>query len=74
MSCSPEIMPSLSKRWIVEGATRARRRLAVFLGSSGSSSGGANYRRGAVEVMPVDRRAALPVEDAGDHGIGIMHC
>lgn len=28
----------------------------------------------AVEAMAVGGRAARPVEDAGDHGIGIMHC
>src|SRR5262249_27018910 len=28
----------------------------------------------AVEAVAVNRRAALPVEDTGDHGIGIMHC
>jgi hypothetical protein len=84
VSCSPAIMPSLSKRWMVDGATPST--TAAFLIVSSSPSGRTGHRLEAgntpvaaqiadaagSEAMTICRGPLLPIEDAGDHTIGVM--
>src|SRR5690349_7728719 len=83
VGCSPAIMPSLSKRWIVDGATPSTTAAFLIVSSSPSGpqgvgskreypSGGAGCRRGRREAMTICRGPLLPIENAGDHTIGVM--
>src|SRR5215469_2872929 len=83
VSWSPAIMPSLSRRWIVDGATPSTTaaRLIVISSPSGTSAIGSKqgmpqWRRRLPtrpgEAMTVHRGPPLTIEDAGDHTVGVM--
>ena len=84
VSCSPAMMPSLSRRWMVEGATPSATAAFLMVSSSPSAQAAVGSKQGifqcrrrlptrlALEAMAVGRPASLPIEDAGDHGVGIM--
>ena len=86
VSCSPAMKPSLSQRWMVEGATledlggagdrrparrRAARRAAGGAGCFQVAAQAADDDLGG-EALAGGGAAALAVEDAGDRGVVVV--